>query len=324
MRLYSLSSILTLASLVGTVCAFLPHGQRLQAQPADADVAISLPVEVELLSDLKGSGALLGLVSGFRDLKFGPEQNETVIEAFISFVSGNSAESEITQNIPNTIQFMRDRFNTTPADTDAGPADTLTLQTIGYMLANQSGLGDMGFNNEEISEIASGLRYALDADKDMAAIRAEIPNVQKFLAERAQKAAAAGLEKRREEMAAFFAKIAQEEGVQKDESGFYYKIVREGEDPKPTSADSVEVHYRGTLIDGTQFDSSYERGAPSTFPMNGVIPGFSGGLSKIGVGGKIFIYIPSELGYGDNPRGGGVIRPGDALIFECELFKVNP
>ena len=85
----------------------------------------------------------------------------------------------------------------------------------------------------------------------------------------------------------------------------------------------VRLHYHGTLIDGTVFDSSVDRGQPASFPMNGVIKGFSGGLTKTEVGGKIRIYIPSELGYGDNPRPGGKIKPGDTLIFECELLGIN-
>jgi FKBP-type peptidyl-prolyl cis-trans isomerase len=88
-------------------------------------------------------------------------------------------------------------------------------------------------------------------------------------------------------------------------------------------SDTVKLHYHGTLIDGTVFDSSVDRGQPASFPMSGVIKGFSGGLTKTQVGGKVRIYIPSELGYGDNPRPGGKIKPGDALIFECELLEIQ-
>jgi FKBP-type peptidyl-prolyl cis-trans isomerase len=86
--------------------------------------------------------------------------------------------------------------------------------------------------------------------------------------------------------------------------------------------DTVRLHYHGTLTDGTVFDSSVERQQPASFPMRGVIKGFSGGLTKVKVGGKVRIYIPSELGYGDNPRPGGKIKPGDTLIFECELLEI--
>ena len=108
----------------------------------------------------------------------------------------------------------------------------------------------------------------------------------------------------------------------KDPSGFYYEVLKKGNGAFPTMSDKVRLHYHGTLIDGTVFDSSKERGQPASFPMGGVIKGFSGGLTKVQVGGKVKIYIPSELGYGDNPRPGGPIKPGDTLIFECELLEI--
>ena len=115
----------------------------------------------------------------------------------------------------------------------------------------------------------------------------------------------------------------KKEGVLKDPSGFLYEILKEGTGPNPTMNDTVRLHYHGTLIDGTVFDSSVQRKQPASFPMRGVIKGFSGGLTKVKVGGKVRIYIPSELGYGDNPRPGGKIKPGDTLIFECELHEIK-
>ncbi|MGY8713321.1 MAG: FKBP-type peptidyl-prolyl cis-trans isomerase, partial [Verrucomicrobiia bacterium] len=117
--------------------------------------------------------------------------------------------------------------------------------------------------------------------------------------------------------------LATQEGVLKDPSGFYYEIIRKGKGPSPTMKNTVRLHYHGTLIDGTVFDSSVDRGQPTSFPMGGVIKGFSGGLMKTQVGGKVRIYIPSDLGYGDNPRPGGKIKPGDTLIFECELLEIK-
>jgi FKBP-type peptidyl-prolyl cis-trans isomerase len=123
---------------------------------------------------------------------------------------------------------------------------------------------------------------------------------------------------------AFFAKLAEDADVEISESGLHYKVLDPGTGARPSLTDSVLVHYRGTLIDGTQFDSSYDRGAPATFRLNQVVAGFGEGLTKIGVGGKIILYMPSELGYGNSPRPGGAIKPGDSLIFECELIEVDP
>ena len=286
---------------------------------------------LEMLPELEGVGAFLSIASGLRSLEFTEEEFTTVIASFSTAMAGENPGAEVLQGMRDAAQFMRDRFNAINADAELAPPSELTCQTIGFMIATQSRLAELDFSAEEIAQIAKGLEYGLDASKDAAAIRAEIPNVQQFLTARQEKLAAVQAEKmkgeldaRRIEMAAFFEKISLEEGVQKDESGFYYKVTADGEGTKPTMSDSVEVHYKGTLIDGTVFDSSFDRGQPATFPMNGVIAGFSGGLSKIAAGGKVTIYIPSDLGYGDNPRPGGVIKPGDALIFECELIQVNP
>lgn len=122
---------------------------------------------------------------------------------------------------------------------------------------------------------------------------------------------------------AFLATNAKKEGVRVTASGLQYKIISTGDGTLPTAADTVQVHYRGTLIDGTLFDSSYDHGGPATFPLNGVIPGWTEGLQLIGKGGKAELYIPAELAYG--PRGmGQVIGPNSALVFEVELLDINP
>ena len=122
---------------------------------------------------------------------------------------------------------------------------------------------------------------------------------------------------------AFLAKNKNEEGVKETESGLQYKVVKEGTGKKPLATDKVKVHYKGTLLDGTVFDSSYDRGEPITFPLNGVIKGWTEGLQLMSEGSKYILYIPSDLGYGDRGAG-GQIKPGATLIFEVELLEVNP
>ena len=113
-------------------------------------------------------------------------------------------------------------------------------------------------------------------------------------------------------------------GVKVTESGLQYKILTLGKGAKPTAADQVKVHYHGTLIDGTVFDSSVDRGDPITFPLSGVIAGWTEGVQLMPVGSKFVFYIPSELGYGDQGAPGGAIPPGSTLIFEVELLDINP
>lgn len=106
-------------------------------------------------------------------------------------------------------------------------------------------------------------------------------------------------------------------------SGLKYTVVREGSGARPSASDNVTVHYVGRLTDGTVFDSSVERGEPTSFPLNRVIPGWTEGLQLMQEGGVTVFYIPSEIGYGEMGTPGGPIPPNAPLIFEVQLIKVN-
>lgn len=121
--------------------------------------------------------------------------------------------------------------------------------------------------------------------------------------------------------AAFLAANAAEEGVVTTESGLQYKVVTEGTGPTPSADDTVEVHYRGTLTDGTEFDSSYSRGETVTFGVGQVIPGWTEALQLMPVGSKWELVIPSDLAYGAGGAG-GVIGPNAALVFEVDLVGI--
>lgn len=121
----------------------------------------------------------------------------------------------------------------------------------------------------------------------------------------------------------FLEENAKKEGVKTTPSGLQYTVIKEGEGAKPKATDTVKVHYKGTLVDGKEFDSSYKRGEPISFPLNGVIKGWTEGLQLMPVGSTYRFFIPSELGYGD--RGAGADIPGGAaLIFDVELIEINP
>ena len=120
---------------------------------------------------------------------------------------------------------------------------------------------------------------------------------------------------------AFLAENAKKEGVKTTASGLQYEVIKEGEGAKPKSTDEVRVHYHGTLIDGKVFDSSVERGEPTEFPLNRVIPGWTEGVQLMSKGSKYRFFIPYDLAYGD--RGAGAdIKPYSALIFEVELLDI--
>jgi FKBP-type peptidyl-prolyl cis-trans isomerase FklB len=120
----------------------------------------------------------------------------------------------------------------------------------------------------------------------------------------------------------FLSENAQKDGVRTTESGLQYEVIEKGSGKTPTPESTVTVHYRGTLIDGTEFDSSYRRGEPATFPVNGVIAGWTEALQLMSEGAKYKLYIPADLAYGE--RGAGqAIGPNETLIFDVELISVK-
>ncbi|NWF37892.1 FKBP-type peptidyl-prolyl cis-trans isomerase [Mariprofundus sp. NF] len=147
---------------------------------------------------------------------------------------------------------------------------------------------------------------------------------QAFFVKQAEKKAAeqkAAAEKNKAEGATFLAEHAGKEGVTVTPSGLHYQVILQGEGAKPTLNDKVTVHYKGTTIDGVEFDSSYSRGEPITFPLAGVIAGWQEGVQLMNVGSKYRLVLPSELAYGE--RGAGAkIGPNSVLIFEVELIAI--
>lgn len=120
---------------------------------------------------------------------------------------------------------------------------------------------------------------------------------------------------------AFLAENKKREGVTETESGLQYEVLTAAEGAKPAATDTVKVHYHGTLLDGTVFDSSVDRGEPIDFPLNGVIAGWTEGVQLMPVGSKFKFYIPSDLAYG-NRGSGPKIGPGETLVFEVELLEI--
>jgi FKBP-type peptidyl-prolyl cis-trans isomerase FkpA len=144
------------------------------------------------------------------------------------------------------------------------------------------------------------------------------PKFQAFEQTRATRVA----EKQKLASNAYLAKAATQPGASKTESGLIYKDIRPGTGASPTASDSVKVNYRGTLIDGTEFDSSYKRNQPAQFPLNGVIRCWTEGVQKMKVGGKARLVCPSDIAYGD--KGHPPVIPGGAtLIFEIELLEIG-
>src|SRR5205823_14050152 len=146
--------------------------------------------------------------------------------------------------------------------------------------------------------------------------------MQQFEKDMEQKQKTAG-EKNKTDGVKFLEENKKKEGVKTTASGLEYKVLKEGTGPQPKATDMVTVNYRGTLIDGTEFDSSYKRGQPATFPLNGVIKGWTEGLQLMKQGSKYQFVVPSNLAYGERSVGPD-IAPNATLIFEVELLDVKP
>ncbi len=172
--------------------------------------------------------------------------------------------------------------------------------------------------------LARGLRDGLAGgktlltDEEAQAAISEVQNdVRKKQQEKMQETGAAN----KKEGAAFLTANRTKEGVVTLPSGLQYKILKEGTGPKPAATDTVVCNYRGTLVNGTEFDSSYKRGQPASFPVNGVIKGWTEALQLMPVGSKWQLFIPFDLAYGEPGRPG--IEPSSTLIFEVELLSIE-
>ncbi len=189
-----------------------------------------------------------------------------------------------------------------------------TIYALGLSLARSVKQFDLSAAEIEIVHHA-----LLDANAKKPAVDIDTwgPKIQGLAETRgalaAQKEKAASVE--------YVAKAATEPGAVKTDSGLVYKELAAGTGPSPVAADTVKVHYRGTLIDGTEFDSSYKRNAPAEFPLTGVIPCWTEGVQKMKVGGKARLVCPSNLAYGDQGRPS--IPGGAALVFEIELLSIQ-
>ena len=168
----------------------------------------------------------------------------------------------------------------------------------------------------DYKQILKGLQDT-EAGKD----EANVENARQVLQRAAEYAHKQEAENNLAKEIGFLAENAKKDGVHSTDSGLQYEVLQEGSGSKPAATDTVKVHYKGTLLDGTVFDSSYDRNEPVEFPLNGVIPGWTEGLQLMNTGSKYKLYIPSRIAYGE--RGAGqVIPPNSLLIFEIELLEI--
>ena len=230
----------------------------------------------------------------------------------------------LADEVPNNLDAIDEKR------TEASNEEAM-LEMLGYLTVYRDGLKELGFGAKEADAIARGLKKALKDEVMDPSYQERMGEFQAFIEKKIKatqsirsESEVAQLENNIKRGKEFIDGLAMDDAVKSTASGLHYKILKKGKSRYAKTSDTVRVHYKGTRIDGTVFDSSYKRGQPADFPLQGVVPGFSEGLTKVGEGGQIILFIPSDLAYGDNPMRGGVIQPGDTLIFECELIKINP
>ena len=210
------------------------------------------------------------------------------------------------------------------ASTELSTLEQKVTYIVGYRMATQAKHGefvlDKGIMSLAIQDVADAKEPRI-AQEDQQKIMMEFQTQQEAKRQaETDKLAKENLEKGQ----AFLAENEKKEGVKKTESGLQYRLISAGPDggSSPKAEDTVKVHYHGTLVDGTVFDSSKDRGQPVTFPVSGVIQGWVEGLQLMKVGDKMELVIPANLGYGEN--GTGPIGPNATLLFEVELLEINP
>jgi FKBP-type peptidyl-prolyl cis-trans isomerase len=205
------------------------------------------------------------------------------------------------------------------------PAETFTdaqlVEEFGWFIGKRVGLSELEFSKEEIDLLLKGIASAAggkDSPYDLDKIG---PKMDEFM----QKKQAAYLGKLKDKNmsanADFFNKLKDNKAIVELPSGLRYEVTKKGDGPAPKATDTVKVHYTGTLIDGTVFDSSVQRGEPAEFGLGEVIPGWTEGIQKVRKGGKIKLYVPPHLAYGDDGRPG--IPPGSTLVFDVDLLEVK-
>ena len=208
----------------------------------------------------------------------------------------------------------------------AAPAPTYTneqlLEEFGWYVGQKTGLSQLQLTAVEADTVDKGIQMALNGKESPYELQKIGPAMSEFMQKKQNEILDRLRIKNLSEGNAFFEKLRENKAVIELRDGLRYEVQAPGAGDPPKPTDTVKVNYTGHLIDGTVFDSSERQGKPVEFPLNKVIPGWTEGLQKVSKGGKLRLYIPPQLAYGDEGRPG--IPPGATLVFDIELVDVTP
>jgi FKBP-type peptidyl-prolyl cis-trans isomerase FklB len=242
----------------------------------------------------------------------------TASSLFLAACGGDKAASEATTEKAAEPNAAEQTSDTAGLNTIDQKLSYIVGTNLGGQFANDDIQLDMTAFQLALADVKSGTESRLSQEQ----VQETIQTMQQRIQEKQQAAQAEASTKNQAEGKAYLEANAKKEGVVVTESGLQYKELVAGEGEQPTAESTVVVHYKGTLIDGTQFDSSYDRGQPAEFPVTGVIQGWIEALQLMNVGDKFELTIPSELAYGT--RGSGpTIGPDSTLVFEVELLEIK-
>jgi FKBP-type peptidyl-prolyl cis-trans isomerase len=200
--------------------------------------------------------------------------------------------------------------------------DTQLIEEFGWFIGKRVGLTELEFSKAEVDTLLKGIALAASGKESPYELEKIGPAMDEFMQKKQQAYMSKLKDKNTTANASFFNKLKENKAIVELPSGLRYEIVKPGDGPSPKATETVKVHYTGTLIDGSVFDSSVQRGEPAEFQLSEVIPGWTEGIQKMNKGGKIKLYVPPQLAYGDDGRPG--IPPGSTLIFDVELLDIKP
>lgn len=213
----------------------------------------------------------------------------------------------------------RSQASSAAAATAPQTEDDKVLYALGVVMGQN--VASFKLTAEELALVQKGLADAATGGTLAVDLNVYGPKIPGFAQARMARSSAGQAAAEKEKARAFEEQAQKEPGAQRTDSGLVYRELTKGTGPVPQATDRVRVHYRGTLVDGKVFDSSYERGTPAEFPLNQVIKCWTEGLQKMAVGGKAKLVCPSSIAYGDSGRP-PVIPPGATLVFEVELLGI--